>query len=568
MLVVLLFAPPALATADVMLGRLGPQGSWNPATQFPLSDHVHFRVNVPQSASSGEFTLTHPDSPVEHLSGTFSMVNGQKVFTSGLAFTGYSLDGTWSVQCDVTVGGGSATFGPTPFQVRNLTVEVPGGDTDPVFLVLAQAGSVGLPVSLHDGYEVLPSGANPSEWVADVTAKLVPLWDGTQANGTVSQAIAEDTSVTVTLNSVQPGFYYKDAFVQERMLAGPSGGPDNATAYSTTLTITSATRDGFVYTGTRQGYATVHLHTSGTPAWVQPADSLGRVRRPDGTSEWAGIGVPTSLDQTVGTSILSFPLAGAYDYGLTLKDAGGNMHDGLAKWAVPRTAQLVVPAADYFVQYAPQYDTGGWASGSGPAWAMLGCVQERTSNRITFYSACPQEGVRGGIVLGPTKAVFEAALQDDQVMYHMAHGNEFGVYAGTYWVPDDPGPPPVPGHPHTDDMNTTDLLALPRGCADQMRLFYLHACHGWDPPTDAPSFCLALANYCGVQAVVGFEGGAYWDAPAQVLDDRLWSYWTLGFTIRQGVKLALRDMRRDFPDEKWVRRIRVRGDSCLAPAWQ
>ena len=509
-----------------MLGRKGGSPlSWNPVTEYPLSDHVHFRVNVPQNAASGEFTVHWPNGYVEHPAGTFCMFGAQRAFTTGLEFTGGCLDDEWSVSCVVHCGQcGDLTFGPTSFDVKNLSVgsmSVAGGGTnlyqDEVFAsALCLLSDTTFLACVHDGIEVLPPGADPQQWVVDAALSLVPLAAGAQVSATASGAVGESTPMEGALGDIQPGLYYKNVAAHERMLSAPSGGPDSAQAYSSALSILLASTEGFEWTAERQGELFIHLHSS--PWTVPPSGSLGVVRAPSGTAQEVGLGVPECPDQTVATSAASFPVAGAYEFGLTLRDNGGNMHDRAAKWAVPTQTSFRIPAS---------FHCAGRENGQSdpnPAevnyvddvYDLLGEVLSAFGGNEfrSFYSGVDPIHVRGGPVYAPPVPMVIEACRDDDIFHFSGH---------SWW--------------DSLQVSNTDFYIgdIPAGDMDQVRVALLGGCSTLMGPN---SIGVQMVDVGGAKAVVGYTFEVY-GPTAHWLE---WDFWNtmarqLG-TVSQAVLFA------------------------------
>ena len=511
--------------------------SWNPVTEYPLSDHVHFRVNVPQNATSGEFTVNHPDGSVEHLGGIFCMFGTQRAFTTGLEFTGCCLDDEWSVSCVVHCGqSGDLTFGPTSFDVRNLSVgdmSVTGGGDDieqsVVFVsVAATATGTTFTVVMHDGIEVLPSGADPNQWVVDAALTLVPLVGGAQVATTASGAVADSTLLMGAMDDIQPGLYYKNVTAHERMLSAPSGGPDTAQAHSSQLTITSATRDGFEWGGEREGSIGVHLHTD--PPSVHPTASLAMVRRPDGSPGAVDVDMPTSSDETVTTSSVSLDLGGTYQYGLTLNDEGGNMHDDAVRWAVPKPLSFTVPACAHFVgtdyddlDHDKIVDPGEPKEPSGyniadctTGYGELGEVDAVPPilNLQTFYSGRPEIGERGGVVSEGTHDNFLAACLDDDIVQFSGHGFADGIGLRLSRLR---GDPPNQYTQSEEWFVSSDIVS---GGFAQVRVAVIGSCNSMD---GNDSIGHKFVTVGGAQSAVGYVGHIRFDAMAWV-HAKLWYY--------------------------------------------
>jgi len=525
--------PPAIAD-DVMLGRKGGTPlSWNPVTGYPLSDHVHFRVNVPQNATSGEFTVYWPNGFVEHPSGTFCMFGAQRAFTTGLEFTGFCLDDEWSVSCVVHRGqGGDLTFGPTSFDVKNLSVGAmyvgDGGlnvDQDAVFAsVSAVASGTDFTVLMHDGIEVLPPGAGPQQWVVDAALCLVPLAGGTQVSATGSGDVGESTVLMGALDDIQPGLYYKNVTAHERMLSAPSGGPDTAQAYSAMLTIDSAAREGFEFGGEREGSLLVHLHTS--PAPLQPSSSLAMLRLPDGSTEGVLLDLPASADGTVATSAVPFALAGTYHMGLTLMDTGGNMHDGETKWAVPKAVSMDIPAAAHFAgahykgsKSAPQ--PGVWRETVDEAYNQLAWV--KGTQYDSFYSGRPQVGVRGGPVYATTLENLQHAFDEDKIVHWVGHGA-----AAKLWL----------------SWTESYTIGMVHEYAGKPKLIFLDSCNGLQG--GANSIGSKMNSVGKAEVVIGYTGYSYGGAGDEV-DQSIWYYLAKECC---SVKDALKYAKRDYID-RW-----------------
>jgi len=581
LLLLLAVPPPAIASGDVMLGRKGPNGTWNTATEFPLSDHVHLRVDVPQNASSGEFTVNHPDGWVEHPAGSFCMFGTQRAFTTGLLFTGCCLDDEWTVSCVVHRSqGGDLTFGPTSFSVKNLSIRVPGPDSDPVFWLVALPGSQELTVRVRDGIEVLPPGADPEQWVADVTLKLVSLHGGADGSTTVSAAIGDPTDVTASVGPIQVGLYYKDASVRERMLSAPSGGPDTAEAYSSRLWITALeTLAHYVAPSgpSRHVQWQLSVEMDASPTWTTPQEGRYCVLTPACTFTplWDEVEPPASESANINLPDLACPCAGTYVLGLTFKDNGGNAHDGSEKWCRPRKETLDIPAAAHFVSSDWGYETPGdpqspivylepdadCVADAENAYDEVGEVHHYTDYGpiLSFYSARVLEGIRGGVVLEGTKDNFKAACEDDHIVQFCGHGCD--DYIALRF-------PRSPYYLSYQQFATADIVA---GAYTQLKVAYLGAC---ETMKDNDSIGHQFVTLGQAQSAIGYVGLIQFYAMRWV-DDKLWEYLAKDEYTVQGAANTARDryvaeFGQDEANESGVSGIHVAPSPCstrIAPAF-
>jgi len=540
--------PPAIAD-DVMLGRKGGSPlSWNPVTEYPLSDHVHFRVNVPQNATSGEFTVNHPDGSVEHLGGIFCMFGTQRAFTTGLEFTGCCLDDEWSVSCVVHCGqSGDLTFGPTSFDVRNLSVvqaflseAEPEGSVSsvmPFAAVLAPGASAQLGAVLDDGYEVLSPGADPEVWVVDVTVDLIPIAAGAPVSVTLSHDFdGSGGSVSQWVQGLVPGLYYFDAHAHERMLSAPSGGPDSAQAYSNSLVLASVGRGAYTSEDVRKGSFGLLLVFSDPSPWVIPTAGTIAVRQPDGALDPASgssMQLPCFPINAVTTPELDLRLAEHYDIGITYKDSGGTPHDSSPRWCVPKPAGFDVRAcADYWggeLSHAEEEAQFGYT--------MLGCVRDvGPPDAWSVYSGRSELGKRGGVVAHSAPEVvsnFVAALREDQVIHYVGHACHH------HW-----SEVPPPGHEIGEDPTSPVVRTLifdtgkevwpgdipTRG--EKALLVYANSCtllgttwkDPYNPPEEhpivQPPIGQVIADRCA-RAFIGWQGLGNMEG-ADMLDSFLW----------------------------------------------
>lgn len=597
----LLFAvpSPAVASGDVMLGRKGGTPlSWNPVTEYPLSDHVHFRVDVPQNAESAEFTVTHPDGTVEHPAGTSCMFGSQRAFMTGLQFTGCCLDAEWEVKCVVHCGQcGDLTFGPTTFDVQNLTlveqflseVEPAGYATVsmPFAGVVTTLTSAMLGTVIDDGYEVLPPGADPQVWVIDATVGMVPIADGDSVSVQLSSDVDGRASMAQLVQGVVRGLYYLHANAQERMLSAPSGGPDHACSLSSTLSIDQFSSRGFVATAPRTGFWTLDVWTSAGDPWERPTAGTYTVWGPIGMEVPVGasIAVPTTPVGYVETEDHRYSLAGDFTLAVSYQDAGGSPHSGAPKWCVPGTLEFKVRASAHFV--GPVFFDGeGMCS---RAYEALGEVlQPGTPTRHCFYSGVPEVGVRGGVVpcSSSSLANLETALQQDSVIEIVADGAHKPL--GPVGAPVIGGA--MLGVAYPGDYLWADTVAGWTARTDKALLCYLVVCNGledtlWvDPynpsetyPVSGPSLGQAIADTCA-QAVLGWNGVAE-ASGAEAFDELFWEYTTEQDMAFQSALAAALDTLVSSHNPQWMidhclwepsqaPRVQITGDGGLHFAYQ
>jgi len=344
----------------------------------------------------------------------------------------------------------------------------------------------------------------------------VPLADGAQVSTTASGVVGDSTLIEGALDDIEPGLYYMNTTVHERMLSAPSGGPDFAQAYSTKLSIESATRDGFEFADYRSGSIGVHFHTS--PGSVHPTASLGAVRYPDGAAQGVDIEVPTSPDETVETSPILFWLGGTYQFGVTLKDEGGSLHDGSPRWAVPKLVTMEIPATAHFVGRHHDDDDNTiaqpevWHQTVQEAYAQLAWVVGPQYD--SFYSGRPQIGVRGGAVYNTTLENLQDALDHDKIIHWKGHGTECSL-----------------------DLESQDYtVSMVHEYPSHPRLIMLTCCETLKG--GANSIGAKMVSVGKAQVVIGYTDKSFIGASDEV-DQRIWYYLAKKcYTVAQALRKA------------------------------
>jgi len=547
----------------------------NPVTASePISGPIQFAVVAPGGSTGASFTITPPGQSPFGGGGISGYAGSVRYFFTYPMCTNSYRNGIWTVSCTIYMGGGNnQSAGPAEFEMKNLTVlavhvtNTNGQDPavepaqDPIFVSVATAwSSFDWRMLLRDGLEVNSAGSWDTQ-ETDVVFLLYPL-PGSQLEFEDSSHVGpDDTPVDGSGTTVQPGLYYKGATATDE--PQPVGPADAADFYWSPLRIETVTKKDWVSEGTRQGHWTLNVKTSDTPSSSAITGADYAWRKPDGSASFCQSADPDdfppdsanlpSEPYTVNGSSTTFALAGTYILGMSYQDSHSEPHDpSINGWSPARHVTFDVPAAAHFAG-------SGWTPAEGNcefAYGLLGSVTSSAPTRpVSFYSARPDDHVRGGVVppsAANRRANFLSALRQDEIIHWSGHSTydfawdeeaeEWKIMKGIQ---------PSPGDEVIWACEIGGLAREPQG-KPKARLVYLDACellasttgYAWENgqwvayPLQGPVFAEEVKDHLA-SAVVAHTHRTCEDSSAE-FNEEFWPLLTEDeYTIAEAVAGAL-----------------------------